>query len=122
MRKWLASNREEARARNRKSARKCYAQDPEKVLKRTRKWASANPEKEYARCARRRACKLNATPSWLTKDHKSEILSLYKEAQETGMHVDHIIPLRGNCVCGLHVPWNLQLLAPKENMSKGNSF
>ena len=76
--------------------------------------------------ANRNATKINASPSWLTKDHKFQIAEIYSKAAiqtaETGMahEVDHIIPLRGNAVCGLHVPWNLQVLPAYKNRQKSN--
>ena len=53
---------------------------------------------------------------------------MYKEAQRltkvTGEQydVDHIIPLKGAAVCGLHVPWNLQVLKHADNMRKSNKY
>lgn len=79
-------------------------------------------------CAMRRARKLKATPPWLTKEHRSEIRQIYNRSQEisikTGIlhHVDHIIPLAGLNVCGLHVPWNLQIIEGKENCRKNNKL
>lgn len=76
--------------------------------------------------AARRARKHSATPPWLTDSHIRQIKSIYDEAARltdaTGIphHVDHIVPICGKGVTGLHVPWNLQILTAKENISKGN--
>ena len=76
--------------------------------------------------AARRASKLSSTPDWLTDFDYDYIKSLYIQAQELNKlseenyHVDHIIPLRGKDVKGLHVPWNLQILEAVENIKKSN--
>lgn len=73
---------------------------------------------EYiARNALRKARKLKATPSWA---NLALIKEIYLNAE--GDHVDHIIPLQGETVCGLHVENNLQYLSPKDNMAKGNKL
>lgn len=85
---------------------------------RNNKFSSSEKQKPInnARAARRRAAKLKRTPSWLTREQLFEIQVFYTEAQrltkETGelYTVDHIEPLQGENVSGLHVPWNLQVL------------
>jgi 5-methylcytosine-specific restriction endonuclease McrA len=61
-----------------------------------------------------------ATPPWLTPEHHQQIQWFYSEARLLGLTVDHIWPLKGKNSCGLHVPWNLQLLTGVENDQKGN--
>lgn len=70
------------------------------------------------RTALYRASRLQATPGWA---NLSKIEEIYKNCPE-GYHVDHIIPLNGVNICGLHVENNLQYLSAKDNCSKGNKF
>ena len=75
--------------------------------------------------ARRRKHR-KATPPWITRKQKSEIRQIYQIAitmtQTTGEQyvVDHIVPLRSEVVCGLHVPWNLRVITQEENLAKSN--
>ena len=77
--------------------------------------------------ARRRKHRL-ATPKWLTREQKGQIRELYKIAitmtKTTGEQyvVDHIIPLRSDVVCGLHVPWNLRVITQEQNLLKSNKL
>lgn len=85
-----------------------------------------NPQIDRALRAKRRAKQKAATPKWLAKQDFKQIEKWYtiaKELQwlsEEPLHVDHIIPLQGKEVCGLHVPWNLQILTISENLKKRN--
>jgi hypothetical protein len=90
-------------------------------------WSSFNRDKRNAKEGYRRAYKLQATPNWLTESQLQEIKQIYALAKECEMltgdkyHVDHILPLKGKDVCGLHVPWNLQVLPADVNLKKSNS-
>ena len=84
-----------------------------------------NKSKYVAKDAKRHAAKMERTPSWA---NNQLIDAYYKEAKRleelTGIkfHVDHIIPLQGELVSGLHVETNLQLLPAHENIGKSNRF
>ena len=100
--------------------------NPERVAAKNKAWKDANPEKVVAKSAKRRAAKLRRTPPWLTQEHHDQITSIYAErsrlTKETGIehHVDHILPLQGKNVCGLHVPWNLRVITAQDNLRKSN--
>ena len=87
-----------------------------------------NLGKYNSHVVKRNAAKLGSTPPWITKDHIKEIEDLYclaKELQwlsEESLEVDHIIPLQGKNVCGLHIPINLQILTRSVNRQKSNKF
>lgn len=78
--------------------------------------------------AERYTAEIKATPPWLTESQRAEIRAIYDQAirltTETGVlhHVDHVVPLKNRLVCGLNVPWNLQVLTKAENLRKGNKF
>ena len=116
------------RQENKEYFKDYYQENKEYKKECNRKWAEENPDKVNAIKARRRARKLRATPKWLTQEQDLEIKLIYKTAREledmdgVKRHVDHIVPLKGKDVRGLHVPWNLQILTAEQNLSKNNSY
>jgi len=92
------------------------------------KWRTENRDKVNYYTAKRKAAKLQRTPHWLAEEDFKAIGAFYTESrrltEETGIphHVDHIIPLQGENVSGLHVPSNLQILTAPENSRKGTSY
>lgn len=112
--RWEAANREHCNSKYRKYAEKNKERRCELVLISNRK----KPWKKNAREAKRRSAKLNATPMWANMNAISEI---YEKCPK-GYHVDHIVPLQGKAVCGLHVENNLQHLLASDNCIKSNKF
>jgi hypothetical protein len=91
-----------------------------------RSYQKKNLPKYAANNAFRNKRMVDATPNWLTGCQRENMESYYKEArrltEDTGVkhEVDHIVPIKGETVCGLHVPWNLQVIPKSQNISKGN--
>lgn len=90
------------------------------------KYKQSNPDLYKTLTSFRRRRFRDATPPWLTRKQKAEIRQLYQIAitmsKTTGERyvVDHIVPLQGEDVCGLHVPWNLRVTTQEENLKKSN--
>lgn len=134
-RAWRERNPEAARAWREKNAeavreaqRAWYEKNREAAGEANRTWAKANRHKRNASDAKRHSAKLLRTPKWLTQPDFAAIEHIYAQAAEltgaTGLshEVDHIYPLQGRYVSGLHVPANLQILTASENRSKLNRW
>lgn len=112
--------------KSRAASRAWRAANSDRAKARTAEWAKRNPHKVRAQAARRRAAKLRATPSWYGEADRKTELGLCKMAialeTATGQkwHVDHIYPLQGKNVCGLHVWQNLRVIPASINISKHN--
>jgi hypothetical protein len=107
---------------------RAQARPPEQKGAYKAKYKLANPDlyKELTNARRRRY--REATPAWLSAEQKLEIRFHYRMAialsRATGIPhaVDHIVPIQGEDVCGMHVPWNMQVITQDENLKKSNKF
>jgi len=120
--KWRAENRDKIIA---------YRRDPENLKKaneRSKAWQKCNKGKVRARNRMRKKHVKEATPPWINRELRQWIYSFYETAtiledtEGIKYHVDHIVPLVNDRVCGLHVPWNLRVIPASENLKKGNKF
>lgn len=111
---WAAANREHLR----EYRKAFYIKNLEKSREDRKKYDKENRKAKTAREAKRRAKKLLAT---LDSRWDNEIKEIYENCPE-GCHVDHVVPLQGKEISGLHVPWNLQYLTAEENIKKSNKI
>lgn len=104
------------------------AKNPEKVKLYASRTKASNKGKVNAHTVKRRLAKINRTPKWLTQDdhwmieQAYEIAALRTKLFGFSWHVDHIIPLQGEVVSGLHTPYNLQVIPGADNVRKANKF
>jgi hypothetical protein len=107
-------------------AKLAYQANAEERKAKQRLWSKTNRGIANALGRKYKLKKAKATPLWLTPEQLYNMQCTYKVAAQLSetssqkWHVDHIVPIRGKDVCGLHVPWNLQVLPAKMNMQKGN--
>lgn len=91
-------------------------------------WWAANPEAASVYYARRRAAKKNATPSWVGEFDALVLVEAYRLARQREAltklpwHVDHVVPLMGRRVCGLHVASNIAVIPAAQNLRKSNKW
>lgn len=108
--------------------RKKYLENKESEKERKKLYRLANPHVIATQSSMYRVSRARSVIPCLTKQDLDRIKTKYKEAQwmtrHTGIkhHVDHIIPLKGKLVSGLHVPCNLRVITASYNLSKRNSF
>jgi hypothetical protein len=88
-------------------------------------WKARNPGAVNESTAHRFAAKMRATPAWADRELMAglyTLASIYTDFLGERFHVDHIVPLRSDIVCGLHTEANLQILPGAENIRKGNRW
>lgn len=116
------------RALNKEDIRKALQENYHKNLEARKEYRQKNQTRRTAQERTRKASKLKRTPAWLTDFDKLHMECLYQVAamrtRESGYawHVDHVIPLQGKAVSGLHVPSNLRVIPATENLRKNNSY
>lgn len=135
MRAWRAANKERCLnyekhkkiclEKNRERQRRWRENNPDANRARARQWHKDKPEKSQANGAKRRAATLQRTIT-LTPEHEAALKRIYAHAKVISKvtkiphHVDHIVPLQGKEMSGLHVPWNLEVVPARDNLAKSN--
>ena len=121
-RAWALANPEKKYAIHRKNREK----DLENHNARNREWNKNNKPRKAALQAKRKSVILQRTPPWDPDAHlivaKYQVAAMLSKASGIPYHVDHIIPLQGKNVFGLHVFSNLRVIPSVQNIKKSNKY
>lgn len=128
--KWAKANypyirmkKAEYRAKDPLRMRRWALENPDRMQALRDRWDAENPERKAEHAAARRARVMQAVPPW---SDRSAIAKVYRAARDMTREfgfpweVDHIVPLAGKTVCGLHVAANLAIIPMTENRRKGH--
>lgn len=124
VKRWQEANKDKVKI----DAKAWNAANPEKVKAKALRYIKKHPDAYTARAVASVAKRAKRVPQWLNSDDRWMMREAYNLAKlRTKMfgfvwEVDHIIPLRGEFVSGLHVPTNLQVLPKTENRKKKNYY
>jgi hypothetical protein len=121
---YVAKNKDKVLASARARAQSKYWADPNKARARVLAYIADNPVKNLLRRNANRATLLKAVPPWFDAEAVRSVYELAQEFRSAGfkVHVDHIVPLKGRTVCGLHVFQNLRVCLAEVNIRKSNKF
>ena len=125
---WILKNPELSVAHRKTADINRYTNHKIKVQQKNKNWKLKNPNKVAAMDAKRRAAIILRTPIWFTNDDQWIVEEAYELAKlrtqifKFPWHVDHIIPLQGKLVSGLHLPHNLRVIPASDNLRKSNQF
>ena len=125
---WFSKLSDEAKEAYNAKARIRYHQKKQWNTDRKKAYKSQHKHLTNANASKRRAALLQRIPIWQTEFDELKIKCIYSVAamltkvNNEPWTVDHIIPLQGKIVSGLHVPSNLQLMRARENEAKRNKY
>jgi len=119
---WRLSNLERKRAAN----ARWRAENPEKARESVRSHCRRNKGKVAAKTRRQQAARIQRSPSWSDRQSLELFYAVAHIARltfpELNPQVDHVIPLNGDRVSGLHVHTNLSVIPGVKNLLKSNRF
>jgi hypothetical protein len=117
IKKRLKPTPEQVKANTRNCKRRWQKANPDLMAEYTRNWQKAHPDRVAAHAIKTDRNRKKRIPPWVDWD---QIEHVYALARMTGLSVDHVLPLQGKTVSGLHVAENLQLMTLDENLRKHN--
>ena len=121
-RAWHLFNPEKVSEKNIKHKNK----NKDRLSEYNKQWWSENKDKRASYQAKRKSTILQRTPAWDPHAHliiaKYQLATMLTKASSIVHHVDHIIPLQGRKVSGLHVFSNLRVIPGSDNVKKSNKF